>query len=207
MMKAGSKRSVYSCVQLMSKPRLHGFGDEGRAVNGKFDTDHQAFAADFLDEGKFCGQFFDASAKFGAARGGVGENFCFFENFQEFESDGADHGTAAECCAVNSGADAGGDRFGGEDCSERKAGGERLCYGYEIGLGRKLLVGEVAAGAAETTLNFVGDEQRAVLLGEGPGAIPEGFADGIDAAFALDCFDDDWRTRFCRIWIRDRRRH
>jgi len=52
------------------------------------------------------------------------------------------------------------------------------------------LIGEVAAGATESALNFISDEQRGVLRSEGAGAIPKGFADGVNATFALDGFED-----------------
>src|SRR5260221_11186128 len=112
---------------------VHGFSDEGTAVDSEFDADHEAFAADFLDERKLLRELFDSSANFRSARGGVGEDFCFVENFEELEGDGADHGTAAEGGAMNAGAYAGGDGFGGQNCAERKARGERFRDGYEVG--------------------------------------------------------------------------
>lgn len=39
-------------------------------------------------------------------------------------------------------------------------------------------------------MNFVGNKQRVVLGSERAGAIPKAFANGVDAAFALDGFDD-----------------
>jgi len=169
---------------------VHGVSDEGIAIDGEFYADHEAFAADFLDERIIFRELFDSCANFGSARGGICEDFCFVENFEEFERDGADHGAAAEGCAMNAGAYASGDGFGGQDCAEREASSERLGDGYKVWLGRKLLIGEVAAGTAEPALNFVGDEQGIVILSERAGAIPKGFADGVDATFALDGFED-----------------
>src|SRR5256885_927587 len=180
---------------------VHGFSDEGIAIAGEFDADHEAFTADFLDERVFGREFFDSGTNFGAASGCIGENFCFVENFEEFERDSADHGTAAKGGAMNARTDAGGDGFGGQDCAERKARGERFGDGYKVGLGRKLLIGEVAAGAAESTLNFVGDEQGIVILSEHAGAIPKGFADGMDATFALDGFEDDGADVFIELGL------
>jgi len=173
------------------QPAIHGFRDERRAVDGELDADHEAFAANLLDEGIFFREFFDAGVNFGATSGGVLEDFLFFEKFQEFERDGADHGTAAERCAVYAGTDAGRDGFGRENSAEGQTGGERLGDGDEVRLPRKFLVSKIAAGAPEPALNFVGDEQSAVLRGEGAGAIPECLADGIDSAFALNGFEND----------------
>src|SRR5260221_9046686 len=170
---------------------LHGFSDEGIAIDGEFDANHEAFAADFLDEGKFLRELFDSRANFRAASGCIAENFCFVENFEKFEGDGADHWAAAKSRAVNTGTDPGGDGFRGQNCAERKACGERFGDGDEVGFGRKLLIGEVAAGTAESALNFVGDEQRVVLRSERTGAAPKGFANGVDATFTLNSFEDD----------------
>ena len=81
--------------------------------------------------------------------------------------------------------------FAGENRAERQAGGQRLGDHDDVRLRGKFLVREVAAGAAEAALNFVGDQQGAVLRGECARALPECFADRIDAAFALNRFQDD----------------
>src|SRR5262249_4980573 len=169
---------------------LQRFSDERSAIDGEFDADHEAFAANFLDEGIFAGEFLDATADFSAASGSIGEDFCFFQNFQKFERDGADHRAATERCAMNARADAGSDGFGRENRAKRKASGERFCDSHKIRPRRKLLIGEVAAGAAESTLDFVGDEQGIVLRRERASAIPESFADRVDTAFTLNGFKD-----------------
>src|SRR5215470_18696 len=51
---------------------FHGFGDERSAVDGEFNADHEAFTADFFDEGVFGSQLLDATANFSAASGGIG---------------------------------------------------------------------------------------------------------------------------------------
>src|SRR6202035_298923 len=83
-----------------------------------------------------------------------------------------------------------------KNSAEREAGGERLGDKNYVGPGRKFLVSEVASGAAQTTLNFVGDEESAVLCGKAAGAIPKSFGDRMNAAFALDGFQDDGTYRF-----------
>src|SRR6059058_290747 len=78
--------------------------------------------------------------------------------------------------------DARGNLLGGEYGAQRKAGGERLGNQDNIRSRSKLLIAEVAAGAAESALNLIGDQESAVLGGECASAIPESFADGIDPA-------------------------
>src|SRR5258708_19184587 len=92
---------------------------------------------------------------------------------------------------MHPGRDARSNRFGGENGAERKTGGERLGNQHDVRFRGKLLIGKEAAGAAEAALNLVGDEEGAVLGGEGASAIPESLADRIDAAFTLDCFQED----------------
>ncbi len=79
----------------------------------------------------------------------------------------------------------------GENGAERKAGSERLGDQDDVRIRRELLITEKAAGAAESALNLIGDQESAVLCGEIASAIPESFADGIDPAFALDRFQKD----------------
>ena len=48
----------------------------------------------------------------------------------------------------------------------------------------------MAAGAAQAALNFIGDQRGVVLRCQIARALPEGFADGENAAFALNGFKD-----------------
>src|SRR5713226_6048632 len=89
---------------------------------------------------------------------------------------------------MHPGRDARGNLLRGENGAERKSGGKRLGDQNNVRLGGKLLIAEEAAGAAESALNLIGDQQSAVLRGEGTSAIPESFADGINPAFTLDRF-------------------
>ena len=91
---------------------------------------------------------------------------------------------------MKSGRNARGYGFGGENGTERKTRGERFGDYDDVGFGRKFLIAEVTAGAAEATLDFVGDEKSAVLSRERACAIPERFADRVDTAFALNGFED-----------------
>ena len=53
------------------------------------------------------------------------------------------------------------------------------------------MISEIAPGASETTLNFVGNKQRSMLGGESACALPESFRDRIDATLALNRFEDN----------------
>jgi len=53
------------------------------------------------------------------------------------------------------------------------------------------LISEIASGASEATLNFVGNKQRAMLGSESASALPERFGDRIDATFALNRLEDN----------------
>ena len=75
--------------------------------------------------------------------------------------------------------------------AEREAGGERLGDQHNVGHRGKFLVREIAAGAAEAALNFVGDEERSVFRSKRTRPVPEFFADGINPAFALNGFEED----------------
>src|SRR5258708_37193452 len=75
-----------------------------------------------------------------------------------------------------------------ETGAQRTSSDKRLGDQNNVRLGGKLLIAEEAAGAAESALNLIGDQQSAVLRGEGTSAIPESFADGINPAFTLDRF-------------------
>ena len=53
MMKGGSSRRIWSCVQLISNPSRSRFLDERRALDREFQSEHQAFAAHLADEIEF----------------------------------------------------------------------------------------------------------------------------------------------------------
>src|SRR6266581_3103562 len=147
---------------------LHGLADERHALHGEFDADHQAFAANFADEAE------------------LGSKLR-----EELECNGTSQRAAAESGAVHPWRDARGDLLRGENGAERKSGGERLGDQNNVRLRGEFLIGEVTAGAPESALNFIGDQESAVLRGKRASSIPEKFADRIDPAFALYGFQKD----------------
>src|SRR6267142_1050937 len=170
---------------------LHSFPDKRRAFDGEFDTNHQAFAADFADEADFGGKFRKAVAQLRAAHADIFEEIFVLDDLEELAGNGANQRAAAKRGAVHPGRDARSNVLRGENCAEWKAGGERLGDQNNVRLRGKFLIGEEAAGAAESALNFIGDQESTVLRGKRASTIPECFADGIDSPFALDCFKKD----------------
>src|SRR5712672_1149663 len=168
---------------------LHGFADERRASDGKFDANHQALRADFADEVEFRGKFHKAIAQLRPARPNIFEKFFVLDDFEEFKSRGARQRAAAKRSAMHPGRNTRSHFCGGENGAQRKTGSQRLGDQNNVRLGREFLISETAAGAAKSALNFIGDQQSAVLRCKGASAVPEFFADGIDAAFALNRFE------------------
>src|SRR5229473_2957138 len=82
------------------------FGDKGIAIDGEFDAEDQAFAADFADEVEFGGELGEAFAELGATVADVGEQLFAFDDAEKFEGGGANQRAAAECRAVQAWRDA-----------------------------------------------------------------------------------------------------
>src|SRR5882762_8069872 len=99
-----------------------GLGGEGIAVDGKFDAEDEAFAANFADEIELGSELGQACAEFGAACANVFEELFVFDDSEELERGGADQRTAAKGGAMQAGTDAGGDGFVGEDRAKGQAG-------------------------------------------------------------------------------------
>ena len=93
-----------------------------------------------------------------------------------------------------------------DDRAQRQTGGQRFCDDRYIRLRRKVLKSEVAAGSAQSALNFVGDQQSAVFGGKSTGTLPELFRDRKDATFALNRFQNDCANGIVEFALRDPRR-
>src|SRR6185312_7354511 len=75
--------------------------------------------------------------------------------------------------------------------AERHAGGDAFGHADDVGLNAGVLDGPPLAGAACSRLNFVHDEEDAVLVADATNLLEEvGGSDDI-AALALDGFEDD----------------
>src|SRR5712671_554619 len=100
-----------------------GLGGERIAVDGKFDAEDQAFAANFADKVELSSELGQAGAEFGAACANVFEELFIFDDGQELEGSGTNQRSTAKSGAVQAGTDAGGDGFVGENRAEGQAGG------------------------------------------------------------------------------------
>ena len=181
-----------SCVQLISRPRLAASATNGAPSIGKLDADHQAFAADFADEIKFRAELCKSGAQFFAACADIFEQFFVFDDLQKFERRRRkSSGRRQMLCHASPGEIVSSHRIGRQNRAKRQSRRQRLGDHHNVRLRCKLLVREMAPGAAQAALNLVGDQQRAVLGGQRAGAIPECFADRINAAFALNRFRAD----------------
>src|SRR6267143_1517595 len=112
----------------------HGLADERRAFDGEFDADHQAFAADFANEGEFRGELGEAVAQLFAAHADIFEELFLLDDIEELEGHGASERATAEGGPMHPGRDASGNVLRGENGAERKAGSERLGDQYNIRL-------------------------------------------------------------------------
>ncbi len=168
-------------------------------------VDEQAFFEGGCDEGRTGGGELEAGHHAGSA--GIGEGgeplvqviACLtdvwdeiFDDVEDFEGDAAGEGSAAEGGAVLAFGEGSGGGVVEEGCAEGESGGERFGgdgdVGEEVG---EALVGEEVAGAAESALGFIGDEEGVGGGGEAAGFAEEGFGEEVDASFALDGLEDD----------------
>src|SRR5207302_10406009 len=99
-------------------------------------------------------------------RANIFEQYLVLNDLEELEGHGTSQRAAAKRGAMNPGRDAQGNLLGGENGAERKTGGERLGNQDNVRLRGKFLIGEEAAGAAESALNLIGDQNSAVLGSE-----------------------------------------
>ena len=82
---------------------IHGFGDERSALDGEFDTDHQALAANFANEAELFGESGDAFADFGASSPDILEELLILDDGERLERGGTDQRATAKSCTVQAG--------------------------------------------------------------------------------------------------------
>lgn len=124
-----------------------------------------------------------------------------FDNVEDFEGDAAGEGSAAEGGAVLAFGEGSGGGVVEEGCAEGESGGERFGgdgdVGEEVG---EALVGEEVAGAAESALGFIGDEEGVGGGGEAAGFAEEG---SVTAAWrAGRWLAGCWRVPWARAALR-----
>jgi len=168
----------------------------GSLVADELDADHEAEAADGADVAETLGPGSQAGHEVVADEAGVFDEF-FFEQVQSGERGGDGDGVAAEGGGVGAGRPIHDVRTGDHGRKGHAAGdafGER----DNVGDNAEVLGGEHAAGAAHAGLDFVVDEQDAVLVGDAAELLVEAPVGHQVAAFALDGLDDDGGDFFGR---------
>ena len=161
----------------------------GLAVLVDLDADHEAEAADFVDDRVAGGEVEKAGLELPTSAKGVGHVFGGDEG-ESFEGGRAGDGVAAECGSVAAGGpihDAG----GGDDRAQGEAVGDSLGQAEDVGVDAPVFAGEELAGASEAGLNLVDHEQNAVFIAEPAEAGEEGVGGDEIAALALDGFDEN----------------
>ena len=164
-------------------------------VGGELQADQQALAADVEHDvrvavlqavellGEVAGQFADVVHQFGLG-----------ELLHRGERHGHGQRVAAVGRAVRTDGHAGARRRAGDAGADREAAAEGLGQGHDVRLhaGRPF-PGEQLAGAAETALDLVEDQQRAGLVAELAHLLELLVGQGAGAALALHRLDDDRR--------------
>ena len=194
--KGGSKRSTWSCVQLMISPCCSARSHVGLPLDGKIESEHQAFAAHFADEIEF-------RSPAGKDRRAVARRAARTFSSKSSSSIVARNSSATaqvngpppkvEPCKPGENASA------KLSCARIAPSGSPPASGLATttisGKSNVPLISKRAAGAAQAALNFVGDQRRAVMRGQFPRARPKRAAHREDAAFALNGLHDDGAHR------------
>ena len=108
-------------------------GEPALAFSAKDESRLQAFTAQVAVSLENA-QLFDEVLSH-AARADICKKLLVMKDIQEFERGGANQRATAERSAMQSGRNAGCNRFGGENRAEWQAGSERLGYQHDIGPG------------------------------------------------------------------------
>ncbi len=95
------------------------FRDKGIAIDGKLNTEDEAFAADFADKVELGGELDQAFPELSATGADVFEKLLIFDDFQKFKSGSTNQRAATEGGAVQAGGNAGSHGFSCKDCAER----------------------------------------------------------------------------------------
>src|ERR1035437_10078312 len=148
---------------------------------------HQACSADVLNRLVLLVQRPERGVKIFAERAHVLQQFLFLA--QELDGHGAGERASAERGPVHAWMYATRNPLGGQDGAEWQTARQRLRDGNHVGRHTIVLVGKMASGAAEATLNLVEHEQRAALLGQARGEFEKFLIDRANPAFSLDGLD------------------
>lgn len=145
-------------------------GDElADFIHGEFDADHETLPPDVGDKI----EVFDVVAQFGHESlaevvSALGEVIAF-DDFESFESGGAGEGVSAKGGGVGEGVlaiDGIGDLLAEHGCADgHGASAEGFGEGHDVGMDFFMLGAEHFAGASDSGLDFIDDEESAVGMG------------------------------------------
>src|SRR5205085_10676225 len=109
---------VMRAVDQQATPK--GFDDEGIAIHGKLNSDHQAFTTNLTDKVEALGEGLQAFAQLSAARADILEQLFVLDDPENFERCGTYERSTSKCGAVQTWRNVAGDGFAGENGTERQ---------------------------------------------------------------------------------------
>jgi len=164
--------------------------------NRQLQGEHEPFASDFFDHRQVL-QLLESLLEIRSYRSDMLEQLFIFDNVEVFQARPARQRSAAECRSVLSGLDCGRNFFVKQDGAQRNSQSKRFRERNHVR--QHLLIGrwgkpvkcEPLSGSSESALNFVHDQQGALLLRKRARGAIELLGDGTDAAFTLNRLDQD----------------
>ena len=168
-----------------------GFGFVGFGGGVEFQANHEPFAAHSGDEGIGGGKAAQAIHQARAHLVGVGEQVFFFDGFKGGEGHRTGERGAPEGAGVIAGLEDIGKFRGDGGSANREAAAQRLGHGDAIGADAEMLIAKPLAGAADTGLDFIEEQQQVFGGAQLAQASQEFGGGGQDAAFALNGLAED----------------
>ena len=165
----------------------------GVEILHELDRQHRAQPADVphpVGRGA-CADLGKSGAEVRAHGGGAGQQAFAVDGLDRCKRRGTGHGVAAIGAAQAAGGHGVHDLGPADDTGDGIAAGHGFRHGDEVRHHARMLDGEPGAGAAEARLDFIGDEQDAVLVADRAQRLPHLGRDGNVAAFAQHRFEDD----------------
>jgi hypothetical protein len=113
------------------------------------------------------------------------------QNSQKFDSHRARQRATSEGSAMHSGMHAAGYAIRGKDRSQRQSRSQGLGHSDDVGFYAVMLIGEIAAGAAQTALDFIEDQQSSGAIRQLPCGPQEFLAQRANSPFSLNGLQAD----------------
>jgi len=183
--------------EVNDKAAFQGFFEEFLRRKFKLNAEHDTAAADGGDFGGNAGFFGKAGEGKFAECVDVIEEFFLFDDVEDGFCDGHADGVAAEGAAMGSGDHEVGEIGFSEHDADGETAADGFAEGHDVGCDDpptapgEVLVSEPFSGSAAAGPDLVEDECEAELVAEVADALGVVGGVEVDAAFALDGFDDD----------------